>query len=456
MARARYREIVQDLSERIRSGAIRPGERMPTHRDLAYTRGLSLGTATRVYAELVELGLVTGEVGRGTFARAPVAAKASAFYYDREASSVVDLSRNFMVLDGQSAHLSSAVAKALKDQTDDLLHYQPHAGRDLDRAAGASWLSAGSAEKFAVDPARLLVCNGGQHGLTLALLATTQPGDSVAVEAYTYPGLKVLADVLRVRLIPVALDQHGIIPAELEAVCSRGRIKLLYCMPTLQNPLGIVMPVKRRREIAAIASRHDIRIVEDDAYGFLVENPLPPLANFAPERTYYLRTTSKSLAPGLRVAYLVAPQEDIGKLTMIVRATTWTAPPLMASVVTHWITDGTADRLMVEKRTEARYRQQLAADMLDGYEHSGHPASFHLWLKLPPGCRTDDFLVAARERNVLVSPASLFKVGDAATAIPQAVRLCIGAPRQRKDLEHALRIVVEILEQRGQALMGAV
>lgn len=95
MARARYREIVQDMSERIRSGAIRPGERMPTHRDLAYTRGLSLGTATRVYAELVELGLVTGEVGRGTFARAPVAAKASAFYYDREASSVVDLSRNF-------------------------------------------------------------------------------------------------------------------------------------------------------------------------------------------------------------------------------------------------------------------------------------------------------------------------------------------------------------------------
>jgi DNA-binding transcriptional MocR family regulator len=455
MGRAKYRKIVHDISEQIRSGVLRPGARLPTHRALAYTHGVSLGTATRIYAELFELGLVSGEVGRGTFVRAPVATKAAAFFYDREASNVVDLSRNFMVIEGQAEHFASAVAKTLEAEGHDLLLYQPHAGRDRDRAAGASWLSTDDVQ-FSVDPSRVLVCNGGQHGLTLSLLATTQPGDIVAVEAYTYPGLKVLASVLRIRLVPVALDQHGIVPTDLDTLCRKERIKALYCMPTVQNPLGIVMPIERRREIAALAAHHDFRIIEDDAYGFLVENSPPPLASFAPERSYYLRTTSKSLAPGIRVAYLVAPEEDVARLTVIVRATTWTAPPLMAGLATRWIMDGTAGRLIVEKRMEARCRQALAAEILNGYEHSAHPASFHLWLKLPPGCRTDDFLVAARERNVLVSPASLFKVGDAATAIPQAVRLCLGAPQRRADLERALRTIVDVLRQRAQGLMGVV
>lgn len=456
MARARYRQIVGELSEQIRSGAIRPGERMPTHRDLAYTHGLSLGTATRVYAELIELGLVTGEVGRGTFARAPVAAHASTFHFDREAPSVVDLSRNFMVLDGQAAELAQATARALEHEADDLLHYQPHAGRERDRAAGAAWLAAGSAGRLPADAGRILICNGGQHGLTLALLAATRPGDAVAVEAYTYPGLKVLADVLRVELVPIGLDDEGMIPAELDAACHRHRVRLVYCMPTLQNPLGLVMPEQRRQDIAAVARRHDLRIVEDDAYGFLVDPPPPPLSSFAPERSYYLRTASKSLAPGLRVAYLLVPAEDVARLTVIVRATTWTTAPLMAQVVTGWINDGTAERLIAGKRAEARRRQELAAEALRGYAHGGHPSGLHLWLTLPAGCRTDDFLVAARERNVLVSPASLFKVGDPALPTPQAVRLCLGAPRRRDDLQRALAILADILGQRAQALIGAV
>jgi DNA-binding transcriptional MocR family regulator len=455
MARGKYLEIVRELSEQIRSGEIRPGERLPTHRELAYRRGLSLGTATRVYTELFALGLVTGEVGRGTFARAPVATKASSFHYDREGPGVVDLSRNFMVLPGQAEQLASAAAEVIGRQAGDLLHYQPHAGRERDREAAAAWLTAGSPGTTPVEPSRIIICNGGQHALTMSLLAATQPGDTVAVEACTYPGLKVLAGVLRLRLAAVEMDADGIVPSALDALCRETRIPALYCMPTLQNPLGVVMPAGRRAELADVVVRHDLRVIEDDAYGLLVEDAPPSLASMLPDRTYYVQTLSKSLAPGLRVAFLVAPEAELARLTVIMRATTWTAPPLMAGVATQWISDGTADRTVRQKRLEAKRRQDLAKRLLAGFGQSAYPAGLHLWLTLPPRCRTDDLLVAARERGVLVSPASLF-AADERVAVPQAVRLCLGAPGRQEDLERALRTLADVLDQKAQGLLWTV
>lgn len=443
------------MSERIRAGDIRPGERLPTHRELAYRHGLSLGTATRVYTELFALGLVTGEVGRGTFARSPVATKASSFHYDREGPGVVDLSRNFMVLPGQAEQLVAAAAEVIGSQAGDLLHYQPHAGRERDREAAAAWLSAGSPGITPVEPSRIIICNGGQHALTLSLLAATQPGDTVAVEACTYPGLKVLASVLRLRLAAVEMDAGGIVPSALDALCRETRIAALYCMPTLQNPLGLVMPAGRRAELADVVNRHDLRVIEDDAYGFLVEDAPPPLASILPDRTYYVQTLSKSLAPGLRVAFLVAPESEVARLTVIMRATTWTAPPLMAGVATQWISDGTADRIAQQKRREAKQRQDLARWLLAGFGTCAYPTSLHLWLTLPPRCRTDDVLVAARERGVLVSPASLFAT-DEQVAVPQAIRLCLGAPEHREDLERALRTLAEVLDRKAQGLLWTV
>jgi DNA-binding transcriptional MocR family regulator len=446
MASGKYRKLVQELAAQIRSGTIRPGQRLPTHRDLAHRHKLSLGTATRVYAELLELGLVTGEVGRGTFARSPIATAASSFHYDREAPSVIDLSRNFMVLPSQARQLRAATESELADQADELLLYQPHVGRDRDRIVAANWLSD-KLKNFEVEPSRIAICNGGQHGLTLSLLAATQPGDTVAVETFTYPGIKTLAQVLRLHLLPIATDSHGLIPEALEDACRSNSIKAVYCMPTLQNPLGITMPDYRRRSLAHVADRHNLRMVEDDAYGFLTEEAPSPIAALIPERTYYLRTVSKSLAPGLRVALIAAPLREIATLTRILRATTWTAPPLMAGIVTRWIVDGTADRIIAEKRIEMRKRYEMAKHILSSsVTIDDQKPGMHLWLKLPEGCRTDDVLVAARDHNVLVSPASLFYAGETLSTTPQAIRLCLGAPRDRNDLDRALHVVADTIK----------
>jgi DNA-binding transcriptional MocR family regulator len=212
-------------------------------------------------------------------------------------------------------------------------------------------------------------------------------------------------------------------------------------MPHLQNPTGIQMPVERRQAIAAVAARHGVAIVEDDVYGFLGE-ALPSLASLAPEVGYYITSTSKSLAPGLRIGYLTTPPGRQGGFVAAVRTSTWMAAPLMAEIATRWIEDGTADRLAAAARTESSARQAMARERLAGWTWRAHPTGFHGWLELPEPWRADDLAGAARARGVLVAPASAFAVGRPGV---EAIRVCLCATPSRLQLQRGLAILAELL-----------
>jgi DNA-binding transcriptional MocR family regulator len=134
---------------------------------------------------------------------------------------------------------------------------------------------------------------GAQNAMLLAAMALAGPGATILTEELTYYGIKTIAAHLNLRVHGVALDDDGLIPDALDAACRSSGAKLLYCIPTLQNPTTSIMPEARRREIVAIAARHDLTIVEDDVYGFLPEDAPPPLAALAPERTVYIASLSK-------------------------------------------------------------------------------------------------------------------------------------------------------------------
>ena len=120
--------------------------------------------------------------------------------------------------------------------------------------------------------------------------------------------MKNLAHLLHLRFKGLATDEEGIIPEAFEKACRLESAKILYTIPTLQNPLGTVMPEARRREIAAIAVEHNVAIVEDNVHSFMLPNSPPPLCSFAEENSYYILGTSKSIAGGMRIGYLVAPE----------------------------------------------------------------------------------------------------------------------------------------------------
>ena len=448
----RYRAIADAVADDVARGALEEGARLPTHRDLAAVLGVTVGTVSRGYAEAQRRGLISGEVGRGSFVRRDRARGLDLGMPARGEPVLVDLSLNFPVGEVEDRELAKALAAL--GRTKDLarlLEYLPHAGMTRHREAGAAWVARSGTPAHA---AQIIVCSGAQHGLAIALAALTAPGDVVLTEALTYPVFKTLAGLLRLKVQGLVMDEQGIVPEAVEAACKSSAPKILYCIPTIQNPTAIVMPETRRRRLAAVAQAHGLTILEDDIYGLLPADRPPPLARHAPESTVYVTSLSKTIAPGLRIGYLCAPRPLIERMIPAIAATTWMAPPLMAEIASRWIDNGTADAILRRKRAQAAERQKLAARILKTSGSDAHPSGYHLWLPLPEPWRGADFATRLRERGVAVTPAEVFVAGSAKA--PPAVRLCLGAARTADRLERALRVVAGMLEGTHQPELSVV
>jgi DNA-binding transcriptional MocR family regulator len=445
----RYKAIVEALAEDLATGSLRHGDRMPTHRELADRLGVTVGTVSRAYAEAARRGLVSGEVGRGTFVLG-----GEGRHEAGEDDGLVDLGQNHPPepsAQPQRAALLAALG-SLTGRADAgrLLDYPAAGGNDADREAGASWIERAGVPAA---PEDVLVCTGSQHGLTVVLATLLEPADVLLTEALTYTGVKAVAGLLHLRLKGLAIDADGLRPDALEDACREGGAKALYLIPTHHNPTTAIMPEARRREIVAVARTHGLAIVEDDVHGLLPAERPRPIAALAPERSYYLTSTSKTLAPGLRIAYVLAPPAMVPRLVASLRATTWAVAPLTAAVASLWIRDGTADRLLAARRGEARERQAIARARLAGADLDAKPEAYYLWLRLPEPWRGDAFAAAARARGVLVTPAEAFAVGR--EPAPHAVRICVGAARTREALGRGLDAVAELLRA-GEAVGAAV
>jgi DNA-binding transcriptional MocR family regulator len=443
MAEARYKQLVDELAAEIRAGRLQPGTRLPTHRRLAERHSLALVTASRVYAELEAMGLVSGEVGRGTFVREAAMHGGVGVDQRTMAPDLVDLNFNYPSLPGQAELLRAALRQlAAGGELDAMLRYAPHGGRMHERACVARHLAS---RGLAAEPSSVLLVDGAQHGLAVTVMALLQPGDVVAVDALTYPGFKVLAEAHRLELAPIPASGQGPDLDALERLCARRRVKAIYAMPTLHNPLGWVMSASRRRRLAAIARRHGLLIIEDAAYAFLADDPPPPLATLAPETTVYVSGLSKSVATGLRVGFVAAPDALVPKLERAIRATTWCTPGVTTAIACAWLEDGTVNRLEAEKRQDAAARQAIASEELAGLRCVRHPSSYFVWLSMPDETRADLVAAALMRDSVSVSTAEPFATSQ---HVPHALRLALGSVGL-DELRSALRTVRRVIGERS-------
>lgn len=422
MPRSRYKTLVDTYAADIRSGLLSPGTRLPTHRQLAAREGLALVTASRVYAELEAMGLVSGESGRGTFVRETSLSPGQGIDQKDVAVGMIDLNFNYPSLPGQADLLRTALRQlALSGDLEALLRYQPHAGRAHERASVAKHLKN---REVSVDAEQVLIVNGAQQGLAVTMMALLKPGDVIAADALTYSGFKVLAEALHLEVVAIPVTEHGPDLQALEKLCRQRSVRAIYCMPTLHNPLGWVTPIEQREQLVAIARKHDLTIIEDAAYAFLVENPPRPLIDLAPERTVYVSGISKSIATGLRVGFIAAPAQTVPALERIIRATTWNTPGVMTAIACGWLDDGTVTLLEAQKRDDAQARQALAAELLKGLRYVAHPSSYFVWMPLPEDVRTDQIVVELMHEQVSVTSAEPFVVS---MHVPHAIRLALGS-----------------------------
>lgn len=439
-----YQAIADALRDDVQSGRLRPGTRLPPHRELARALQVHVSTVTRAYTEASKRGLIAGEVGRGSFVRAPLASAdfESRILSHREAQ--VDLAWNLPSGGPTDEEIAETLRAIASDGDYGALFQDLHdAGWWPHREAGAAWMQRRGVE---ASPERILVTGGAQHGMAVALATAARPGDLVLAEGLTYAGMKSLATTFNVRLRGVAMDEEGTDPDALRLLCRSNTPKALYVQPNLHNPTGLVLSEERRKALVEIAREYDVVLIEDDAHGFLLDAPPPALAELAPERTYYIATLSKALSAGMRVGFVQTPAAEPDHFEKVVAnavSITWAASPLVVELARRWIEDGTAERSVERKREICRRRLALSVERLAPAVSRSHPSSCHMWLELPAGWRADLFVAAARARGVAVTPPELFQVQP--FGAPQAVRVCLAAPRDDELLGEGLDVLAELI-----------
>ncbi|MBK1871522.1 PLP-dependent aminotransferase family protein [Taklimakanibacter albus] len=435
-----YLRLVEALGADIAHGRLARGQQLPTQRALSQALDIDLTTVTRAYGEARRRGLIEARVGQGTFVSETTARSAQNIPFPVK----IDLSMN-VPPQPVEANLDMRIAKGFASiqstaSFSAFLNYQRPGGSDEEREVAASWLRARLPE---ARTERVIIYPGNQAILFNALLSLTSPGDVVLTEALTYPGIKAAAAKLGVRLIGVEMDKEGVLPDALAGACRRHRPKAVYLTPTQHNPTTATLGPERRRAVARIIDENATFLIEDDAYGPL-EPIVTPIARLIPERTYLAAGLSKCIAPALRVSFLLAPNAAAEQaMRSTLQATSQMPPRLMVALVIHWLKTGTAEQIIQAIRNEASGRQQLASRILKGVSFASRPNAHHLWLSLPRHWNASGFASHILRAGLAVVESDAFALDQPA---PQAVRVSLGAARNRAELAQALQLLAAAVD----------
>ncbi|WP_157744474.1 aminotransferase-like domain-containing protein [Micromonospora viridifaciens] len=404
-----YLTLADAIGADIAAGRLRPGDRLPPQRELARRLGVAIATVGRAYHVAARRGLLTGEVGRGTFV-APVPALAVP-----AAAPVLDVAAVHPPGHGPVHRAVAPILHRIAADPEAVGAEEANAVRH--RIAGARWLTHAG---WRPDPDTVEVTAGGQHGLAAALAAVAEPRHVVVTTELANPGLLAAARLLRVELATVPSDAAGPRPDAVDRLCARRRVAALHLHPTLHNPTGLTMPAERRRELAAVAAAHDLTVIEEDPFGALLPDRPPPVAAWH-ARTVHLSGITKTLAPGLRIGYRYAPPSLAEPLRAAAQALAWSPAPLVAEVATELVLSGAAHQLAAARAAQLAGRAAFARELLGGRVSAPGPAPF-AWVRLDHDAEA--VTAAARRRGVAVAGTDEFAARRGA---PRGLRVSLSA-----------------------------
>ncbi|MDC0612534.1 PLP-dependent aminotransferase family protein [Vibrio sp.] len=445
---AKYLSIGDYLLDSVRSGLLSPGTRLPTHREFAEQLGVSVQTVSKAYSYAEKKGAIESWTGNGTFVKPGFTDNNtdSEFMLTsdlRTAPEEVDLSIAHAVVTEEMVTLFNQALIDIAHQQDNrylLGKAKPVAGQSHHLESGAIYLKS---QGLNIDSEQLLLINGACHGLTIALSTVLEFGDHIACGTLVDHGLISRARMLGLHLVPLEMDEYGITPDALDWACRNKSIKAVSCTSSMSNPSSAHMDLSRREQIAELALKHDIYVIEDDVYGALELNRLPPITSFIPQQAFYVTSFTKTVAPGLRAGYLSVPRHFLQHASGRLAATSWAATPLPFEIIHKWICDGQLHSLMAFQTEEFSKRQIIAASIFKRHRYCSHPNGQHIWLKLPEGWTSDGLVTAAKSAGVLMTSYKPFVI-DPNVPIP-FVRMSLGSETNREYVKYGLSVVNEIL-----------
>jgi DNA-binding transcriptional MocR family regulator len=451
-----YARIAERIEKDIELGVLAAGTKLPPQRNLAFDVGVTIGTVSRAYALARERGLVSGEVGRGTYvlghdgpAGAPTADARPAALGRSAVETVLRMDSTAATDIGQAAAIGPVVAQVFAAE--------PYRTNDYTRAitdgwreAGSTWLSTGG---WRPEPESIVPVQGVLSGIESVIGAVTAPGDRIAFEDLSYGALARGAVLMGRRAIKVRGGDEGIDPEDFRSVCAREHPKMLVVVPTFNNPTLSVMPARNRRRIAEIAREHNVWIVEDNIYGDALEDAPPPFASIHPEQTIHLSGVSKTLCAGLRAGWASCPPSLTARLVNAKKLITGGISFAMTEATARLVLSGEAARLKAHVLDETRARLEIAREVMAGHDFRSDPHCSYIWLQLPDPWLPGTFKKAALERGILIDDADAFRVGQGDLACHR-VRIGFSSPRSREEVRQGFETLNLLLQDTAAGYDG--
>ena len=437
--RSVYMELAKKLEEDIASGALKPGTRLPPQRELADFLDLNVSTVAKAF-KLCELkGLLTASVGSGTFV-------AYSALTDRQRSAPLPMSTvidmgTVMPEDSANSVLMEMARELFKSGTSGRFFSFHSRGEDEWQKDAAVRLMSLCGHNSNRD--RILFANGGQNALSAIMASVFGRGAKIAVDDHTYPGVKSAAAMFGIKLLPVRTTPDGMDPDDLARLCRNERVHGVYLISACHNPTTATLPPQRRERIAEILRGNDAILVEDGTYQ-LMQRGVRAVSDFAPERSMYIATLSKVIAPGLRSAFVSVPEKYKSAVSDALYSLNVGVVPMMAELSARVIASGQFEQIVAAHAEQTAARSEIVRRFLPNAV--GEDFQIYRWLPLPDCCDSSAFERAALERGVKVYAAERFAVGKTAPA--HAVRVSFCTPQTERELERGLEILAALLEER--------
>lgn len=421
---------------------MRESERLPTHRELSRALGISVQTVSNAYRELEAGGWIASQVGRGTFVAPSYLESPRQFILDRRESRIVDLSTVRIAHDAHHDGAFRDVCAVLARSPNQpwTRACRPIAGSDDHRETAAEWLGGLGIEASDSD---ILICNGATHSITVALLGALPHGAAIAADACTDHGIIGASRLLGFNLLALESDGQGILPDYFEESCAKRGVRALFVVPNLNNPTVSLMGAGRRQEIAKIASKYDVYIIEDDVYAPLLSKRSQPFRALVPELTFYCTSMTKSVMTALRVGFLVPPSALFLRAESALRLSSWSVSTVLSEIAARLVASGEAGRLVARQRRLVEQRQEQVSRLLGKYLIRNHPRALFAWIRVPEQWQVGEAVKELRRVGVAVTSPEPFMVpgGDSVNAF----RICVCGNFDAEQFSTALRRIDQIL-----------
>ncbi|MGQ3378081.1 aminotransferase-like domain-containing protein [Priestia endophytica] len=435
-----YQVLASQLQQDILNGILLPGTKLPPQRELADYLDLNVSTISKAFKVCELKGLLSATVGSGTFVSYDAVSNAY-LLEDTKPNHLIEMGATLP--DDASYEPLLLQLKSMLQETDyEKWFGYGRAGESLWQKDAAVKLIRRGGFETTVD--HILFANGGQNAIAATLASLCQPGDRIGVDQHTYPGLKTVAAMLNVQIVPIKSGNNGMSPTAFEYACKNDNIKGLYLIPDYHNPTTCSMSIENRKAIADISKKYNQFIIEDASYHLLNEKPLPALASFAPEQVIYIASLSKSIAPGLRLAYVTVPNQYKESLSRALYNLNISVSPLLAELTARIIVSNQFEILIKSHQEQTIKRNQVVNRYLADYTCLGAETGIFRWLLLPGEIKGTEFEKLAANQGVQVYAAERFVVGNSCPE--RAVRVSVCAPETIEELERGLAILERLLK----------